>query len=58
MRRALDLTYIWLLRLAFIWAWVGFAFLIARAANSEPVFYPVAGTGFVLLVALSLTVLR
>jgi hypothetical protein len=58
MRRALDLTFVWLLRLAFTWAWLGFAFLVARATNSEGVFYPIAGTGFVFLFVLSLTVLR
>jgi hypothetical protein len=58
MRRALDVTYVWLLRLAFIWAWLLSAFLVAFATNSEEVFYPLAATGFLLLVVLSATVLR
>jgi hypothetical protein len=58
MRRALDSTSIWLLRLAFIWAWLICAFLVAFAMNSEQAFYALAGAGFVLLTAASLTVLR
>jgi len=58
MRRALDSAFIWLLRLAFIWAWLIFAWLVALATNSVDTFYALAGAGFALLTALSFTVLR
>jgi hypothetical protein len=58
MKRATDLVYRALLRLIFVWAWLAFAFLVARATNSEDVFYAIAGTGLLFGLLLSFTLLR